>query len=306
MGLNELEQILNAFISKLNEACPKPIKTSLSLIEKYKDKLTKHKRKRISNVLDKSWYELVGMQHSNKYHFKEEGLDGLVSSLKIQSAEFKNEEDHIGDWKYLLENFKLYHGTISTRLKSIQQKGLDPAERERFYTKGNLKRFLQLLSKAEELKPISNRSVFTLLDRNEGELNKVIHLTSSKKTAIRYAKMGVETFYQIELVMDIIFKSDRLTAQEKHEAQKIGRPFINEKQQGKPVILHIDLRAPALNIPWLQSFDEYKLFISKKCQGERPWFNPGSLEMHPIGQALREVIISDKIPYKFIKVEYIK
>jgi hypothetical protein len=305
MTLEQLEQLLSEFINKLGDACPKSVRTSLSLIEKYKDKLTSHKRKRICDVLDQAWYELEEMRYSNKYHFKEDGLYDLPNILKIQTKEFKNEEEHIDDWTYLLENIKLYHGTISTRLISIQQKGLDPKERERIYNEGNLKRFLQLLSKAEELIPIQDRSVFTLLDRNDGELTKATHLTLLKKTAIRYAKMGVETFYQIELVMNVILKSDRLTAREKHEAQKIARPFINEKQQGKPVILHIDLRAPALNIPWLQNFEEYKLFISKKCRGERPWFNPDSLDLHPIGQALKEVIIKDKIPFKFIKVEYV-
>ena len=217
----------------------------------------------------------------------------------------KEENSLYDEWIYILENIKLYHGTISTRLKSIQQKGLDPEERERLYSGRDLKRFIQLVSKAEEGVPSYFRSVFTLLNKEEDKTEKQIHLVFNKERAISYAKMGVETFYQVKREMQTVLQSKWLTAQEKHEAQKIARPFINELGQGRPVVLHISLRAPALNIPWLQNFEKYKEFISKECKGERPWFHPESLKRHPIGQALREVIVYKKIPYNYIKVEYI-
>jgi hypothetical protein len=235
-------------------------------------------------------------------------IDEIVKLEGHELIELKKKEEEenyaFKEWIYLLEHFKLYHGTNNIRLKSIQQKGLDPEERERFYTEWNLKRLLELISKAEELEDPISRSVFTLLTRD----NKVkcqIHLVFEKERAISYTKMGVETFYQVKSTMKKVFKSNRLTAREKYEAQKIARPFIDELKQSKPVVLHISLRAPALNLPWLQSFKEYKKFISKECKGERPWFNPVSLKIHPIGRLLSEVVIYDKIPYKFIKVEYI-
>mgnify|MGYP001269745144 CR=1 FL=1 len=224
--------------------------------------------------------------------------------IELEEAE-KQENSFFDEWMYLLENFKLYHGTISTRLRSIQQKGLDPRERERFYTAGNLKRLLELLSKVEIEEDSYSRSVFTLLDERSSSVKRDLHLAFEKDRAIHYAKMGVETFYQVERAIRKILKSDKLTAQEKHEAQKIARPFINELRQSKPVVLHISLRAPALDIPWLQSFDEYKKFISDECKGQRPWFHPDSLKLHPIGRALQEVVIHDAIPFKFIKVEYV-
>ena len=64
MGLNELEQILNAFISKLKDSCPKSVKTSLSLIEKYKENMTKHRKHRIIKVLFKAIDEILGNQGS--------------------------------------------------------------------------------------------------------------------------------------------------------------------------------------------------------------------------------------------------
>lgn len=236
-------------------------------------------------------------------------IDEIIKLEKNELIELneeeKKEKDLFWEWTYLLDKFELYHGTISTRLKSIQQKGLDPKERERFYKEGNLKRFIQLISKAEARVPYQLRNVFTLLNYKD-KVEKQVHLTFYKERAIYFAKkMGVETFYQVKEARDEILKSDKLTAQEKHEAQKIARPFINELQLGKPVVLHISLRAPALNIPWLQSFEKYKQFILEECEGRRPWFNPESFRYHPMGQVLHEVVVRDKIPYKFIKVEYV-
>jgi hypothetical protein len=259
-------------------------------------------------VLKDAKQALRDLDSSELFNKAKELVDEIVKleghELIELEEEEKQETSFFEEWIYLLENFKLYHGTISTRLRSIQQKGLDPAERERFYTEGNLKRLLELLSIAEESEDPYSRSVFTLLTRDD-KVQKQIHLVSEKERAIHYAKMGVETFYQVELAMRKILKSDKLTAQQKHEAQKIARPFINELKQSKPIVLQISLRAPALNIPWLQSFDEYKKFISEECRGQRPWFNPESLKLHPIGRMLHEVIIHDAIPYKFIKVEYV-
>ena len=94
--MKEIKQILMGFVSKLKNNCPKSIKTSLSLIEKYKDKLTKHGVKRIKKVLAKSVHDLVEIQHSNKEHFKEIGLNELIDSLIRQIEEFEGEEEIIG------------------------------------------------------------------------------------------------------------------------------------------------------------------------------------------------------------------
>ncbi|MAG47297.1 hypothetical protein CL617_01710 [archaeon] len=222
--------------------------------------------------------------------------------IELQEEEQK-ENSLFREWTYLLDNFKLYHGTISTRLTSIQREGLDPAEREKFYEKGNLKRFIAIAAKLENL---TSRDLFTLLDSRSEKPRKEIHLTFSREQAIDYAAMGVETFYQVTIAMAKIIGSDQITPKEKQEAQKIARPFINEMNISKPVVLHISLRAPTLGISWLQSFEKYKEFIYGECKGERPWFNPISLRLHPVGKILDEVIITKKIPFKYIKVEYVK
>ena len=49
--IEHLKQILIAFNNKLEGNCPKSIKTSLSLIGRYKDKLTKHRKGVLQKLL---------------------------------------------------------------------------------------------------------------------------------------------------------------------------------------------------------------------------------------------------------------
>src|SRR3989344_5762225 len=52
--------------------------------------------------------------------------------IELEEEE-KRENNDFRYWVGLLDNLSLYHGTISSRLNSIQQRGLDPRERWRLY-----------------------------------------------------------------------------------------------------------------------------------------------------------------------------
>jgi len=103
MAMKELEQILKDLIFKLQEECPKSVKTSLSLIDKFKDRLTKHRKKRIERILEAAIYGehgLVEIQYSNKEHFTKEDLDELITLLIKQVEWFK--ELNIGKWTLII------------------------------------------------------------------------------------------------------------------------------------------------------------------------------------------------------------
>ena len=84
MVAKEIEQILFVFINKLGKQCPKSIKISISVLEKYKDKLTPHRTRKISNILVKSVLDLLELKHSNELFFKKENLNELIENLNMK------------------------------------------------------------------------------------------------------------------------------------------------------------------------------------------------------------------------------
>lgn len=114
----DIKWLNNWFINNNpGEPVPKSVLTSISLIEKYKEKFTKYRVERILKYLRKTIHYLAEMEHSNKKLFKKKNVSSLVNYLTLQTNRFEEEKD-----------FYITMGSSTEEEKKLINNMIDPSE----------------------------------------------------------------------------------------------------------------------------------------------------------------------------------